>query len=168
MCSVNCCCHIICLQVDAYGHSFICGFLLFAGYAFQKFGLILTTPSKSAFITSVSVILVPILLIVLRLQRLEIKIWIVVLFTALGLYILLNPMGQGINWGDIITFGCALSFAFHIIFQDIYIKKEVDIVRFFTMQVFFVFLFSLLSSRDLPGLKYSGRKSTKYEAPAKS
>ena len=124
----------------------VCGFLLFSGYACQNFGLILTTPSKSAFITSVSVIFVPILLVLFRWQKINFKIWGVVCFTTIGLYILLNPMGVGINLGDIITFGCALSFAFHIIFQDVYLNKKVDIVRFFIMQVFFVSLFSLVCS----------------------
>ena len=124
----------------------ICGFLLFCGYGFQNFGLMLTTPSKSAFITSVSVIFVPILLVLFKLQKIANKIWFVVLFATLGLYILLNPMGGGINLGDILTFGCALSFAFHVIYQDIYVNQNVDVTRFFTVQVFFVFLFSLLSS----------------------
>ena len=124
----------------------ICGFLLFCGYGFQNFGLMLTTPSKSAFITSVSVIFVPIILVLFKLQKVANKIWFIVLFATLGLYILLNPMGGGINLGDILTFGCALSFAFHIIYQDIYVKQNVNVTRFFTVQVFFVFLFSLLSS----------------------
>jgi len=124
----------------------ICGFLLFCGYGFQNFGLMLTTPSKSAFITSVSVIFVPIILVLFKLQKVANKIWFVVLLATLGLYILLNPMGGGINLGDILTFGCALSFAFHVIYQDIYVNQNVDVTRFFTVQVFFVFLFSLLSS----------------------
>jgi len=124
----------------------LCGFLLFSGYAFQNFGLILTTPSKSAFITSISVIFVPILLILLRLQRIENRIWLIVSFTLLGLYILLNPMGGGMNFGDILTFGCALSFAFHVIYQNMYANQQVDITRFFTVQVFFVFFFSFLCS----------------------
>ena len=39
----------------------ICGFFLFGGYAFQNFGLMQTSASKSAFITSVSVLMVPII-----------------------------------------------------------------------------------------------------------
>ena len=124
----------------------LCGFLLFCGYGFQNFGLMLTTPSKSAFITSVSVIFVPIFLVIFKLEKVANKIWLIVLFATLGLYILLNPMGGGINLGDILTFGCALSFALHIIYQDIYVNQNIDVTRFFTVQVFFVFLFSLLSS----------------------
>ena len=57
----------------------ICGFVLYAGYSFQNFGLILTTPSKSAFITSVSVILVPILLSLFGLQKVRLKFWIIIM-----------------------------------------------------------------------------------------
>ena len=38
------------------------GFFMFAGYAFQTTGLRFTTPSKAAFITGSSVVLVPLLL----------------------------------------------------------------------------------------------------------
>ena len=116
----------------------ICGFVLYAGYSFQNFGLILTTPSKSAFITSVSVILVPVLLSLFGLQKIRLKFWIIIIMALCGLYVLLNPAGGNINFGDILTFGCAFSFALHVIFQDIYLKKKVDVVRFFVVQVMFV------------------------------
>ena len=41
--------------------SLVLGLLLFTGYAFQTWGLVFTTPSKSGFITGVSVILVPLI-----------------------------------------------------------------------------------------------------------
>ena len=94
----------------------VCALALYAGYSFQNFGLILTTPSKSAFITSVSVILVPVLLLLLGLQKVALKIWLIIAAALIGLYILLNPMGGEVNFGDILTLGCALSFAIHIIF----------------------------------------------------
>ena len=49
----------------------ICGFLLFLGYSFQNFGLISTTASKSAFITSVSILMVPILLVTFNMQNVK-------------------------------------------------------------------------------------------------
>ena len=54
----------------------VCGFLLFLGYAFQNFGLMNTTATKSAFITSISVLIVPILLLLLNIQKVTIRIWI--------------------------------------------------------------------------------------------
>ena len=120
----------------------VCGLCLFAGYAFQNYGLMQTTPSKSAFITSVSVILVPVILSIFRIKKVDFKIWISVSLATLGLYILLNPSGGEVNIGDILTFGCALSFALHVIAQDYYLTKGSSISRLFLSQVMFVSLFS--------------------------
>ncbi len=125
----------------------ICGFFLFSGYAFQNFGLIHTTASKSAFITSVSVLMVPFLLILFKIQTVSTRIWAAVFLATVGLYLLISPGGNGLNHGDILTFGCAISFAIHIIMQDIYIKKEVRLLPFFCVQSGFVTLFSLLNAQ---------------------
>ena len=50
------------------------------------------------------------------------------------------------NWGDIFTFGCALGFAFHIISQGYYVKKEVRILPFFFVQAWAVSSLSFLNS----------------------
>ena len=106
-----------------------------------------TTASKSAFITSVSVLLVPILLVMFKLQNVKWRIWIAVLLATLGLYLLILPGGGGLSRGDILTSGCALSFALHIIAQDIYIKKEVRLLPFFCIQSGFVTLFSFVNAQ---------------------
>ena len=124
----------------------IAGFFLFGGYAFQNFGLIHTSASKSAFITSVSVLLVPVILYIFKIQKIKPKIWIAVLLATLGLYILLNPVGGDMNIGDILTFGCALCFAIHIIFQDYYIKKNVRVLHFFLIQTCTVSILSCINS----------------------
>ena len=98
---------------------FVCGFFLFLGYGFQNFGLMHTTASKSAFITSVSVLIVPIFLVIFKLQKVQVRMWAAVFLATVGLYLLILPSG-GLNLGDILTSGCALSFAVHIIAQDIY------------------------------------------------
>ena len=49
------------LPAQALLPSVLLGILLFAGFAFQTWGLVFTTPSKSAFITGFSVILVPLI-----------------------------------------------------------------------------------------------------------
>lgn len=99
------------------------GLFLFLGFAFQMTGLHLTTPSKSAFLTGVSTVLVPLLLIVI--WRAHINHWraagIVTAFV--GLFFMTVPPGrQGIadfgsvNLGDVLTIACAVAFAFQIIF----------------------------------------------------
>ena len=124
----------------------LCGFFLFLGYAFQNFGLMNTTATKSAFITSISVLIVPLLLVAIGIQKVPIRIWVAVLLATLGLYLLILP-GGGINIGDVITFGCAVSFALHIIAQDNYLKKEIRLLPFFCIQLAFVTLISFIHAQ---------------------
>ncbi len=131
----------------------VCGFVLFAGYAFQNYGLMQTTPSKSAFITSVSVIMVPIILFIFRINKVEGRVWLSTALAVMGLYILLDPAGKGLNVGDILTFGCAFSFAVHVIFQDKYLSEKVDIVNFFLTQMFFITFFSFLAAIAFEGIQ---------------
>ena len=124
----------------------ICGFCLFCGYAFQNFGLMQTSASKSAFITSVSVLMVPIILYLFNIQKIKMKVWFAVVLATIGLYFLLDPRGGMMNWGDILTFGCALGFAVHIIFQGHYVKKNVRILPFFLVQAWVVVALSFINS----------------------
>ena len=124
----------------------ICGFCLFCGYAFQNFGLMQTSASKSAFITSVSVLMVPIILYLFNIQKIKMKVWFAVVLATIGLYFLLDPRGGMMNWGDILTFGCALAFAVHIIFQGYYVKKNVRVLPFFLVQAWVVVGLSFINS----------------------
>ena len=123
-----------------------CGFFLFIGYAFQNFGLMITTASKSAFITSVSVLMVPFILFILKIQKINLKTWLAVFIATVGLYLLLIPGENKLNIGDILTFGCAISFAMHIVIQDKYIKKTIRILPFFFIQALFVTILSFFNA----------------------
>ena len=79
-------------------------------------------------------------------QKVKKRIWIAVLLATIGLYLLILPGGY-INIGDVITFGCAISFALHIIFQDNYVKKEIRLLPFFCIQLAFVTLISLIHAQ---------------------
>ena len=123
----------------------LCGFFLFLGYTFQNFGLMNTTATKSAFITSVSVLIVPLLLFSLNIQKVNQRIWLAVVLATFGLYLLILP-GEGINIGDVITLGCAVSFALHIIAQDNYLKKEIRLLPFVCIQLASVTLISFINA----------------------
>lgn len=101
----------------------LAGIFLFAGYAFQTSGLKLTTPSKSAFLTGTSSVLVPIALVAI--WRVRIHLWRVVgiVLALIGLFMMTVPGGPAgladfanVNLGDLLTIGCALCFTFHVIF----------------------------------------------------
>ena len=120
---------------------------LFLGYNFQNFGLWLdSTPTTSAFITSISVVFVPLFLVISGKQKISNNIWYSVFLALLGLFLLLDPINAGIKIGDIITFGCAICFAGHIIAQDQAVKKEINIFRFFLIQIGIVCVLSFLCS----------------------
>lgn len=106
----------------------IVGLCLATGYQFQTIGLVRTTPSKSAFITGLVVVLVPLLssLPGLRTPGARAPRWNafigaglgfigIVLLTAPAAGASLLPDFSSINLGDLLTLGCAVGFAFHCI-----------------------------------------------------
>jgi drug/metabolite transporter (DMT)-like permease len=116
------------------GTGALVGLCLAAGYQFQTVGLVRTTPSKSAFITGLVVVLVPLLSSVpaLRPPGGHAPQWNAFVGAALafaGILLLtaapdarnssasalasLLPDLSSINIGDLLTFGCSVAFAFH-------------------------------------------------------
>ncbi len=93
----------------------LCGVALFGGYAFQTWGLQTTTPARSAFITAVSVVLVPLLEPLLGIGQTSRRVWAGALLAFGGLAVLLRPESRPISFGDVLTLGCALAFAAHIL-----------------------------------------------------
>ena len=91
------------------------GVWLTAGYGLQTVGLLFTTASKSAFITGLSVVLTPLLSIAVSRRRPRSTSVGAVLLAAGGLYALTSPDAGGLNRGDVLTLGCALAFALHIV-----------------------------------------------------
>jgi drug/metabolite transporter (DMT)-like permease len=101
------------------------GFFLAMGYQFQTAGLRLTTPSKSAFITGLVVVLVPLLLVIPRLRPLGThaprwNAYIGALLAFAGILLLTSPAHAGfdfssVNVGDLLTLGCSLGFSFHML-----------------------------------------------------
>lgn len=102
------------------------GFFMFGGYAFQTAGLKLTTPSKAAFITGSSVVLVPVILAAFGLRRITAWIWAGAVAALAGLYLLTVPAEGlgGLNRGDPIVFLGAVMFALHIIFVSRYVERH--------------------------------------------
>ena len=92
---------------------YACGVALAAGYAFQTAGLVTTTPARSAFITALSVVLVPLLEPAFRINRLSWRALAGAAVSIAGLAVLLRPEAAPPTAGDWLTVGCAVSFAFH-------------------------------------------------------
>ena len=107
------------------GAGVLVGSFLFLGYLLQTLGLRLTTAPKSAFITGLASVMVPLLGSFVYRNRPQISEWVGILTATAGLGLLtlpdaglLSTMQAGtaaINQGDVLTFFCAIAFAAHIV-----------------------------------------------------
>jgi len=123
------------------------GVFLFLGFALQTWGLVSTPPSRSAFITGLYVVLVPLLGWALFRRRLPFTLWLGAGMALMGLYTLSGAdLGLGLTSGDGLTLGGALAYAFHILFTERLAPKK-DVVALVAVQLWMV---SLLSALCLP------------------
>ncbi|MGE4283346.1 MAG: DMT family transporter [Clostridia bacterium] len=122
-------------------YSFIMGILLYGGLTLQAAGLNYTTASKSAFITGLSVVLVPVLsaIILRKMPKTSAVIGVGLAFT--GMIMLTSDASLSFNFGDLLTLLAAFCFALEIIFIDKFTNIE-DPVILGVLQVGFAALFS--------------------------
>jgi drug/metabolite transporter (DMT)-like permease len=121
-------------------------FFMFGGYVFQTVGLKFTTPSKAAFITGSSVVLVPIFLATFGRLHFNLWTWAGASTALAGLYFVTVPVEglSGMNLGDPLVVGCAVMFALHIIFVGRYAQLfPVSVLSF--LQIAATAAFSLVA-----------------------
>jgi drug/metabolite transporter (DMT)-like permease len=106
-------------------HGLILATVLLAGFIFQTLGLRNTPPSRSAFITSLSVIFVPILGYSLygRKPRMNTLAGIILASVGLGL-LTLRATELKFRQGDVLTLICAVVFALHILLLSRYLSQS--------------------------------------------
>jgi len=117
----------------------IIGFMLFGGMALQVSGLYFTSASNSAFITGLSVIMVPIFSAVILKKRPDRSSVIGVIMAFTGLFFLSGGLDFSFNIGDFLTLLCAVCFALQVIFIDRY-NKEQDPILLSLIQIGFAAL----------------------------
>jgi drug/metabolite transporter (DMT)-like permease len=92
------------------------GSILMLGYVLQTVGLQTTTPSKSAFLTGLYIVLVPFANSLVYRSRPQIREVSGAVVAGLGMG-LLSMQGETFSMGkgELLTIGCAVAFAFHIV-----------------------------------------------------
>ena len=105
---------------DLLKGGFSCGFFLFMGSSLQQIGLIDTTAGKASFITSLYILLVPIIAFIVMKKKINFLTTIAIILGAIGLYLLAIPSGSSfsINKGDLIVFIGSFFWGAHILVID--------------------------------------------------
>lgn len=96
-----------------------CGILLCFASNFQQFGIKYTSVGKAGFITACYIVIVPIIGIFLK-KKCSPFIWIAVILSLCGLYLLCLTPGEGfaIGKGELLVLICAFLFSLHILTID--------------------------------------------------
>jgi drug/metabolite transporter (DMT)-like permease len=131
------------------------GLFLALGYQFQTSGLNHTTPSKSAFLTGLVVVIVPLLSAIPGVatdnaMRPTLDTYLGALVAFAGLILLTTPPGSGtaifsgIGLGEMLSLLCAVAFAAHLLMLS-HAAPMVTARRLGTLQIGFAAVFMLLT-----------------------
>ncbi len=120
----------------------LCGIALFTASCFQQIGIQYTTVGKSGFITSLYIVIVPLLGILFK-KKVSAKVWISVVISLIGLYLLCMNEDFSISRGDFLILICAFCFSIHILIIDKY-SSLVDGVRMSCIQFFIAGLLGVI------------------------
>lgn len=125
--------------------AFIASFLVWASFALQTVGIKLTTATKSAFITGLNVIMVPIFVAIFYKKKVPVKIWISTILALAGVSIMTFGGFDSIELGDVLVLICDVFYALYIIYLDNNLK-HVDTIGFSIILVFLLSFFSFIVS----------------------
>ena len=102
------------------------GVIMFVASAFQQCALQYTTAGKTAFITCLYIIFVPIISVVIG-KILKLENWIGALAALVGLYCLSIKGDFDLNYGDVLAFICSVFWSLHIMYIDRFADKKDNI-----------------------------------------
>jgi len=111
------------IDVKTLKYGILVGTLLFVCFTFQTLGLNRSIATKTAFISGLSVVLVPLITTILNRKAPNLKITVSVILAVIGMGLMtLKGKVNGVNLGDIFSFISAVTFALYIISVSKYTK----------------------------------------------
>lgn len=116
----------------------VLGALVFAGYWLQTRALMTISPSRSAFLTGLYVVMVPFCDRWIYRSRIAPAAWAATILAAIGTaFIVGGPDWAAASLADFMTIACALLFAFHVVLASHY-SEEHSALGLAGVQVLFV------------------------------
>ena len=101
------------------------GIVLYISFALQTVGVLYTTPSKNAFLTSVSVIIVPFISFLFYKSKLNGNEVFGAFLALFGIALISFKIDSPMNFGDFLTLLCAAGFAMQVFLTGLFLKKGV-------------------------------------------
>lgn len=111
-----------------------CGLALFIGAAFQQLGIIGTTVGKAGFISTLYVVMVPVLGLFFG-KKVSKIIWLCIFLAMIGMYLLCINESLSLSRGDFLVLISAFCFSIHILVID-HFSPLVDGVKLSCIQFF--------------------------------
>jgi len=108
---------------DQYQWILVAGFVLFLGSALQQLGVVYTTAGNAGFITSLYVVLVPIVLFGIWHEKAHWVSIIAVVLAGVGAFFLSTGGRSEVRAGDLIELGSALFWTLHVVILGKYASK---------------------------------------------
>lgn len=105
----------------------IAGLLLWLGYVLQSFGLKYTTAGNSGFLTGLYIVLVPIISAAVFRRWPQARELLGIAIATGGMVVMTLPDLDShfrMNRGDLLTIGCAVAFAFHLLVLGYFSQRE--------------------------------------------
>ncbi|MGB4644373.1 MAG: DMT family transporter [Dictyoglomaceae bacterium] len=132
-------------RIDINLPGFLLGMINFLAIALQTIGLKYTTATKTAFITGLSVLIVPFLEWWILKNKIYWNIWLGVFLGFLGLLLLTVDFSElnAINIGDLLVFLCAVLYAIQIVYIAYMVGKNSTLDLAFS-ELFFTSIFSFI------------------------
>ena len=121
----------------------ILGIFNFGGYGFQTVALYFSSSSIVAFLTGLFVIFTPLFSFLIFKKNIKKNALLGSIFAIIGLYLLTLSDSLNIGKGELLAIICALFYALHVTFTDIFSKKY-NIFSLVTFQFLTVSILSLL------------------------
>ncbi len=100
---------------------------LWLGYVLQTFGLKYTTAGNSGFLTGLYIVLVPLISACVYKRWPQVPELVGIAIATAGMVLLTLPSldrNLHMNRGDLLTVGCAVAFAFHLLVLGYYSQRE--------------------------------------------
>ena len=131
----------------------VTGLFLFLAYLVQTIGCSYTTAGKNAFLTTIYVILIPLIAWPLYKKRPHWHVFVAagLSLTGIGLLALGGDDISGINIGDILTLLCGLFFALHILWTEKCNKEGCDTIIITMLQFAFAAFFGWILAPFMDG-----------------